>query len=310
MALGRNGIHHGMFSDLPELLDEGDVLVINDSKVLPVRIFGRKQTGGKVEALLVKRKNDTIWESLIAGKKIRKGTPLIFEEKLHGMVVGKNDNGKFEIEFSEDEDVEVIIQSIGVMPTPPYIKEILKEPGLYQTVYAKEDGSIAAPTAGLHFTPRLLETLEDKGVIIAPITLHVSVGTFLPVKTEIVEEHTMEPEYYMIPEDSANLIRKAKGNGDRIIAVGTTTVKTLESACNESGDITKTEGESALFIYPGYEFRSGINALLTNFHLPKSTLIMLVSAFAGGDRIMGAYRTAIEHSYRFYSFGDCMFIER
>lgn len=310
MVLQKNGIEHKTFSDLPKYLDHGDVLVINDSKVLPVRLFGRKKTGGKVEVLLVKKKHDSVWESLIAGKNIKNGTFLVFGERLHGTVCNKIEGGRFEIEFSKDDDVEKTIRTIGVMPTPPYIREVLKEPDLYQTVYAKEKGSIAAPTAGLHFTPGLMEALKVKGVDIVPLTLHVSIGTFLPVKTETVESHTMEPEQFSIPNGSVERITQAKEDGNKIIAVGTTTVKTLESACDDSGDITKTEGESDLFIYPGYEFRSGIHALLTNFHLPKSTLIMLVSAYAGRDRIMEAYRMAIEHSYRFYSFGDCMLIVR
>ncbi len=310
MVLGRNDIEHRAFSDLPEYLQEGDVLVINDSRVIPVRLFGRKKTGGKIEALLVKRKKGTIWECLLSGKNIRSGTTLVFGERIHGVVHSEITGGRFEVEFPREEDVEDIIRSIGVMPTPPYIKEVLKEPGMYQTVYAKEDGSIAAPTAGLHFTPRLLEVLQEKGVEIIPITLHVSIGTFLPVKTTNIEDHTMEPEHFRIGSDSAVKISQAKANGKKIIAVGTTTVKVLESACSESGDISETEGESDLFIYPGYTFRSGINALLTNFHLPRSTLIMLVSAYASRDRIMKAYRAAIEHTYRFYSFGDGMLIMR
>jgi len=310
MVIEKDRIAHRTFTDLPEYLNPGDVLVINDSKVLPVRLFGRKKTGGKVEALLVKKKQDTVWEGLISGKNIRNGTPLVFGERLNGTVCNKIEGGRFEIDFSKDDDVEKIIQTIGVMPTPPYIKEVLEEPDLYQTVYAKENGSIAAPTAGLHFTPDLLDALKEKGVDIVPLTLHVSIGTFLPVKTENVESHTMEPEQFSIPKDSVERLMQAKEDGNKIITVGTTTVKTLESACNESGDIIKTEGESNLFIYPGYEFRSGIHAMVTNFHLPKSTLIMLVSAFAGRDRIMEAYKTAIEHSYRFYSFGDSMLIVR
>lgn len=310
MVLGRDSIQHRTFSDLPEYLQEGDVLVINDSKVIPVRLFGRKKTGGKIEALLVKRMKKEIWECLISGKNIRNGTTLVFGDRLHGVVHSEITGGRFEVEFPLEEDVEDIIKSIGVMPTPPYIKKILKEPDMYQTVYAREDGSIAAPTAGLHFTPRLLEELKGRGVEIIPITLHVSIGTFLPVKTTNIEEHTMEPEYFRIDTESAMKISQAKTEGKRIIAVGTTTVKALESACSESGDIPETEGESDLFIYPGYEFRSGINALLTNFHLPRSTLIMLVSAYAGRDRIMEAYTAAIEHAYRFYSFGDGMLIVR
>ncbi len=310
MILGRDGIHHRIFTALTEYLDRGDVLVVNDSRVVPVRLFGRKETGGKVEALLVKRKKGALWYCLLSGKNIKNGTSLIFGERLHGVVHSKIAGGRFEVEFSQEEDVEEIIRTIGVMPTPPYIKEILKEPGMYQTVYAMEDGSIAAPTAGLHFTPRLLEELIDKGVEIVPITLHVSLGTFLPVKTANIEEHTMEPEHFRISNDTAETIKQARTDGKKIIAVGTTTVKALESACGESGEIPETESESNLFIYPGYEFRSGIDALLTNFHLPKSTLIMLVSAYAGRDRIMEAYRSAIEHSYRFYSFGDGMLIQR
>lgn len=310
MVLGRDGISHRIFSDLPKYLQDGDVLVINDSKVVPVRLLGKKETGGKVEALLVKRKRGAVWESLISGKNIRNGTTLVFGGRLHGVVRSEIEGGRFELEFSQEKDVENIIQSIGVMPTPPYIKDILTEPDMYQTVYARENGSIAAPTAGLHFTSRVLEDLMGRGVEIVPITLHVSIGTFLPVKTLKIEEHTMEPEHFRIDMDSARKIMQAKENGNKIVAVGTTTVKALESACNESGEISEIEGESDLFIYPGYEFKSGIHGLLTNFHLPRSTLIMLVSAYAGRDRIMEAYREAIEHSYSFYSFGDGMLIQR
>jgi S-adenosylmethionine:tRNA ribosyltransferase-isomerase len=310
MILGRNTIQHRVFTDLPEYLEHGDVLVVNDSKVVPVRLFGKKETGGKVEALLVRKKEGRLWDCLISGKNVRRGTSLIFGERLYGTVQNRIAGGRFEVEFSQENDVEKIIQTIGVMPTPPYIKEILKEPDMYQTVYAKEDGSIAAPTAGLHFTQRLLEELNKKGVVIAPITLHVSVSTFLPVKSDKIQEHTMEPEYFRIGAESTRKIKQAKTNGNKLIAVGTTSVKALESACGESGDISETEGESDLFIYPGHEFRSGIDALLTNFHLPRSTLIMLVSAFAGRDRIMESYSEAVEHSYRFYSFGDGMLIQR
>jgi S-adenosylmethionine:tRNA ribosyltransferase-isomerase len=309
MVLQKDRIEHKTFRDFVEYLKEGDILVLNDSRVLHARLLGKKGTGGKVDLLLVERIEGNTWACLISGKNIRTETELIFGEgELKGKVKQKADDGKYEVEFEHVGTFEEIIQKIGIMPTPPYIKKILKDPKIYQTIYAKEDGSIAAPTAGLHFTDPFLDTLRSKGIEIVTVTLHISIGTFLPVKSEDVLEHKMDPECFKIKPTVARKINQSKRNGKRIFAVGTTAVKTLESACNEKGEITKLEGKSDLFIYPGYEFKFGLNGLLTNFHLPKSTLIMLVSAYAGRDTILNAYKIAIDNSYRFYSFGDSMLL--
>ncbi|UCF07700.1 MAG: tRNA preQ1(34) S-adenosylmethionine ribosyltransferase-isomerase QueA [Thermoplasmata archaeon] len=310
MVLHPNNIEHKIFRKLPEHMNEGDILVINDSRVIPARLRGKKETGGKVEVLLVRFKANGAWECLISGKNIKAGTNLFFGEKLKGTVIDRIAGGRFEMRFPSEDDLQKTVRDMGEMPTPPYIKDLLDEPQTYQTVYAKENGSIAAPTAGLHFTKELMNELNGKGVDIVPITLHVSIGTFLPVKSQRIEEHAMEPEHFKISHDSAERITKAKDDGNRVYAVGTTSVKALESAICSNGALVETEGESDLFIFPGYEFKSGIDGLVTNFHLPKSTLIMLVAAFAGRERIMDAYKTAMELSYRFYSFGDCMLIMR
>jgi S-adenosylmethionine:tRNA ribosyltransferase-isomerase len=309
MVLRKDRIEHKTFRDFVDYLKEGDILVLNDSRVLPARLMGKKETGGKVDLLLVEKRKENIWICLISGKNIKVGSKLILGGgSLNGIVRQKLEGGKFEVEFQFKGDLYKKINDIGVMPTPPYIKKILKEPEIYQTIYARKDGSIAAPTAGLHFTDSFLEILRSKGIEILSITLHISIGTFLPVKSEDVLNHKMDPEYFIIEPAVANKINQAKNNGKRIFAVGTTTVKTLESACNEKGEVAKLEGKSDLFIFPGYEFKFGLNGLLTNFHLPKSTLIMLVSAYAGRDNILNAYKDAIENSYRFYSFGDAMLI--
>lgn len=309
MVLQKGKIEHKKFRDFVDYIKEGDILVLNDSRVLSARLLGKKKTGGKVDLLLVEKKEGNTWTCLISGKNIRAGTNLILGGgSLNGVIRQKLDGGKYKVEFQFKGDLNKKINDIGVMPTPPYIKKILKEPGIYQTVYAKEDGSIAAPTAGLHFTDPLLEILRSKGIHIVTITLHISIGTFLPVKSEDIQKHKMDPEYYKIEPSVANKINQAKSNGKRIFAVGTTTVKTLESACNEKGEVAKLEGKSDLFIYPGYEFKFVLDGLLTNFHLPKSTLIMLVSAYAGRDNILNAYKNAIVNLYRFYSFGDAMLI--
>lgn len=291
-------IEHKRFYNLPEYLERGDVVVLNDSKVVPARIMGRKETGGKSEILIIRKINKD-YECLVKGKNIKERIRLVFKN-----VVGtvKKKNGfRFIISFNK----EIHLQNIGEMPTSPYIKEKLLDQKRYNTVYAKRDGSIAAPTAGLHFTKGLIKKLEDKGVNIAYITLHVGVGTFLPVKTEKIEEHKMEEEYFRIDRKNAEIIN----NGERIFAVGTTVVRALESSC-ANGKITPKEGWTDLFIYPGYMFKSKINCLLTNFHLPKSTLFLLVCTLAGKERIFKAYKNAIENSYRFYSFGDAMMIKR
>lgn len=309
MVLHNEQIEHKTFRDLVEYLNKGDVLVLNDSKVLPARLFGKKETGGKVEILLINRGTGDKWECLIKGKNIRKNTRLILGEgSLEGIVGQRIEGGRYEVEFLSEDNIENTIQEIGKMPTPPYIKELLEKPERYQTVYAKEKGSIAAPTAGLHFTGPLLDKLRKKGIGIVSITLHVSIGTFLPVKNHDIKKHRMEPEYFKVGAIAAKKINLAKNNGNKVFAVGTTTVRALESACNDSGEIIETNGESDLFIYPSYDFKMDLDGLFTNFHLPKSTLLMLVSAFAGREKIIRAYETAIEHSYRFYSFGDAMLI--
>jgi S-adenosylmethionine:tRNA ribosyltransferase-isomerase len=309
MVLRNEKIEHKKFWDLVEYLSKGDVIVLNDSKVLPARLFGRKETGGKVEILLINRGVGNKWEGLIKGKNIRKNTRLILGEgSLEGIVGQRIEGGRFEIELLSEENIENIIQEIGKMPTPPYIKEPLEKPERYQTIYAKENGSIAAPTAGLHFTEPILNELKTKGIEMVNITLHVGIGTFLPVKNHDIKKHRFEPEYFQVYAGAARKINHAKKHGNKIFAVGTTTVRALESACNDSGEIIETNGESDLFIYPGYEFKTNLNGLLTNFHLPKSTLLMLVSAYAGRQSVMKAYKVAIENSYRFYSFGDAMLI--
>lgn len=309
MVLRNDQIQHNTFRDLVGLLSEGDVLVLNDSKVLPARLFGRKETGGRVEVLLIKKEKGNIWKCLIKGKNIKENTKLILGEgRLEGNIRQKIEGGRYEVELLSEDNIENIIQKIGKMPTPPYIKELLDKPERYQTVYAKENGSIAAPTAGLHFTEHILIELKKKGIEIVNITLHVSIGTFLPVKNPDITKHRMEQEYFKVDQQAAIKVNKARNNGNKIFAVGTTTVKALESACNDSGEIIEMEGMSDLFIYPGHEFKFEFDGLLTNFHLPKSTLLMMVSAFAGRDKILNAYRVAIENSYKFYSFGDAMLI--
>lgn len=309
MVLRNKHIQHTTFRDLAGFLRKGDVLVLNDSKVLPARLIGRKETGGKVEVLLITRKKGNAWECLIKGKNIRENTKLILGDGwLEGIVRQKIDGGRYEVEFPSENNIENIIQEIGKMPTPPYIKKLLKKPERYQTVYAKENGSIAAPTAGLHFTEHFLNEIKKKGTEILNITLHVSLGTFLPVKNPDITKHRTEKEYFKVDAKAARKVNMAKNNRNKIFAVGTTTVKALESACNYSGEIFETEGMSDLFIYPGHEFKFDFDGLLTNFHLPKSTLLMLVSAYAGKDTILNAYRVAIENSYKFYSFGDAMLI--
>ncbi len=309
MVLCGNKTLHRSFRNLEDFLDGGDILILNDSRVLPARVFGKKETGGKVEALLITREDKKTWECLVKGKNIKEKTRLAFgDNELIGIVKERIAGGRYNIEFESENDLTETLQRIGTMPTPPYIKEHLLDQDRYQTVYARENGSIAAPTAGLHFTKDLLAKLRNKGVVIVNLTLHVSVGTFLPVKKKYIKEHKMEPEFFKIDTETARILNSVKEGGKKIIAVGTTTLKTLESACDATGRIVNMEGESDLFIYPGYEFKFDLDGLLTNFHLPKSTLLMLVSAFAGRERILNAYKVAIERSYRFYSFGDAMLL--
>lgn len=312
MVLNRatGGIEHRHFSDVIEYLNPGDCLVINDTKVIPARLIGVKEdTGASIEVLLLKRHDDKVWETLVKpGKKARVGARISFGEgKLVGEVIDIVEEGNRLIRFEYEGIFEEVLDELGQMPLPPYITHRLKDKNRYQTVYAKYDGSAAAPTAGLHFTPELLQTIREKGVHIAEVTLHVGLGTFRPVKVENVSEHHMHSEFYMIDEKAADTINAAKRAGGRIICVGTTSCRTLESAAKEDGTIEPTSGWTEIFIYPGYRFKI-LDALITNFHLPESTLLMLVSALAGREHVLAAYQEAIENKYRFFSFGDAMFI--
>lgn len=303
--LGRDKKKHLRFQDITDFFQEGDVLVKNRSKVIPARVEGEKDTGGKIEVLFNRPLEDG-WECLIKGSNIKEGREIALNGKEYNIVKSKR-GGRFIIECGDEEAYELMEKS-GDMPTPPYIKEELGSPDEYQTVYAEKEGSVAAPTAGFHFTEELLEKIEEKGVEIHDITLHVGPGTFLPVKEEEIEEHVMDEEYYEVSENTAEAITKANREGRRVILVGTTTVRAIETA-SQDGVVEAQKGWTDLFIYPGYEFQSGIDMMLTNFHLPESTLIMLASAFAGRERILEAYREAVEKDYRFYSFGDSMLIE-
>ena len=304
---------HRIFKDIIEYLNPGDCLVINDTKVIPARLIGEKEgTGAAIEVLLLKRKEDmaNTWEVLVKpGKKARPGTRISFGDgKLVGEIIDIVEEGDRLIQFSFDGIFEEILDELGQMPLPPYITHKLEDKNRYQTVYAKHEGSAAAPTAGLHFTNELLAEIEAKGVKIARVTLHVGLGTFRPVKVENILDHHMHSEYYEISEEAADTINSVKQSGGRIIAVGTTSTRTLESVADTHGCIKPCRGWTDIFIYPGYEFKA-IDCLITNFHLPESTLIMLVSALAGKDNVMAAYREAVENSYRFFSFGDAMFIK-
>ena len=306
MVLGKT-TEHRFFSDVIDYLHPGDTLVLNDSRVIPAKLTGKKSTGGHVEVLVV-RKTDGGYECLIRGKNILEGVRLDFGP-LQGTIIEKRKNdssARYVVEFNCNGNLTDILDKIGDAPLPPYIKKKLEDRERYQTVYSKEKGSIAAPTAGLHFTELLLDRIREKGVNVVYVTLHVSPGTFTPVKAADIEDHVMEPEYYSIKKESARIINGTKG---KLIAAGTTTVKALESSCI-NGKITASEGFSKLFIYPPYQFCTGVDAIITNFHLPGSTLLMLASAYAGKERLMAAYNEAIENSYRFYSFGDAMLIFR
>lgn len=304
-------IRHEIFKDIVHYLNPGDCLVVNDTKVIPARLFGNKVgTDAKIEVLLLKRKENNIWETLVKpGKKAKPGTKISFGEGLlMGEVIDVVEEGNRLIQFSYEGVFEEILDQLGQMPLPPYITHELKDKNRYQTVYAKNDGSAAAPTAGLHFTPELLEEIQKKGIQIAHVTLHVGLGTFRPVKVEDVTEHHMHSEFYVVEEDQAHIINETKKNGGKVISVGTTSCRTLESATDENGVLKAGSGWTEIFIYPGYQFKM-IDHLITNFHLPESTLLMLVSALAGKENIMNAYETAVKERYRFFSFGDAMFIE-
>ena len=304
-------VEHRHFTDILEYLHPGDCLVINNTKVIPARLFGVKEdTQAKIEVLLLKRKGNDIWETLVKpGKKAKPGTKLVFGDGLlTAEVVDVVEEGNRLIQFHYDGIFEEILDQLGQMPLPPYITHQLKDKNRYQTVYAKYDGSAAAPTAGLHFTKELLQKVKDMGVDIAEVTLHVGLGTFRPVKAENVLDHHMHSEFYMVSQEAADKINRAKESGHRVIAVGTTSTRTLEAAADENGRLHETSGWTEIFIYPGYQFKV-IDALITNFHLPQSTLVMLVSALAGREHVLHAYEIAVKERYRFFSFGDAMLIQ-
>lgn len=313
MVLDKNtgDIEETTFKNIVQYLKKGDCLVLNNTRVMPARLIGEKLgSGGKIEFLLLKRIEGDRWETLVKpGKKAKIGAEFIFGDgKLKAKVVDILDEGNRLIEFYYEGIFEEVLDELGQMPLPPYITEKLEDKERYQTVYSKTPGSAAAPTAGLHFTKELLETIESKGVEIAYLTLHVGLGTFRPVKVDTIEEHKMHSEFYMLDEENCNKINKVKSNGGRVIAVGTTSCRTLESIAGDDGFLAPKSGWTDIFIYPGYKFTI-VDSLITNFHLPESTLIMLVSALAGKDNIMKAYHKAIEERFRFFSFGDAMFIK-
>ena len=312
MVLDKNTgeVEHRVFRDILDYLRPGDCLVINNTKVIPARLYGVKEgTQAKIEVLLLKRKENDVWETLVKpGKKCKPGTRIIFGDGLlMGEIIDIVEEGNRLIQFRYEGIFEEILDQLGQMPLPPYITHQLSAKNRYQTVYAKYDGSAAAPTAGLHFTPELLEQVRDMGVTIAEVTLHVGLGTFRPVKETDVLKHHMHSEFYRIEQSEADKINRAKREGHRVIAVGTTSTRTLEAASDDQGFLRETSGWTEIFIYPGYRFKV-IDALITNFHLPESTLVMLVSALAGREHVLAAYETAVMERYRFFSFGDAMFI--
>ena len=312
MVLDKNTgeITHRIFRDITEYLHPGDCLVINDTKVIPARLIGAKEdTGAKIEILLLKRKENDIWETLVKpGKKCRPGAKVVFGNgELRAEILEVLEDGNRLVQFSYEGIFEEVLDRLGQMPLPPYITHKLQDKNRYQTVYAKYEGSAAAPTAGLHFTKELLKEIEDSGVRIARVTLHVGLGTFRPVKVENVLEHHMHSEYYHVSKEAADIINDTRRNGGRVISVGTTSTRTLESVAQDDGTIVPGSGNTEIFIYPGYKFKA-IDCLITNFHLPESTLLMLVSALAGKDHILAAYEEAVKERYRFFSVGDAMFI--
>lgn len=304
-------VEHHVFREIIDYLQEGDCLVINDTKVIPARLIGSKiGTDAKIEVLLLKRKENDVWETLVKpGKKAKVGTRISFGDGLLvGEVVDIVEEGNRLIHFEYEGIFEEILDQLGQMPLPPYITHQLEDKNRYQTVYAKHSGSAAAPTAGLHFTPELLKEIEEKGVQIARVTLHVGLGTFRPVKVDNILDHHMHSEFYQIEEEAAEKINRAKESGHRVICVGTTSCRTIESAADKNGKLHATNGWTEIFIYPGYEFKV-LDCLITNFHLPESTLVMLVSALAGREQVLSAYEEAVKEKYRFFSFGDAMFIK-
>jgi len=314
MCIDRNSgvLQHRIFRDIPGLLHAGDVLVINDTRVFPARLLGQKTTGAHIEALLLKHIGDYEWEALVRpGRKFRKGAQASFADgKLHIRVIGEGSEGQRRLSLSADgAELLAILDQAGHVPLPPYIDRP-DEPSdrqNYQTVYAQQSGSVAAPTAGLHFTAALLDAIRESGVSVVPVTLHVGLDTFRPLATEHIRDHRMHSEFYTIPEASAEAINQARRNGGRIIAVGTTSVRTLETAADAMGRVRATSGWSTLFIYPGYHFRC-VDGIITNFHLPKSSLLLMISAFWSRTRLIAAYEEAMRQGYRFYSYGDAMFL--
>ena len=312
MSRSSGEISHKKFYDILDYLNPGDVLVLNDTRVIPARLFGnRPGKDEKIEVLLVQRGDDDVWETLVKpGKKMKLGSEISFGDGLlKGEVVDISDEGNRFVKFYYDGIFEEILDKLGNMPLPPYITEKLEDKERYQTVYAKHEGSAAAPTAGLHFTKELLKKIEQKGVVVKFVTLHVGLGTFRPVKVDDVEKHNMHSEMYIMPKDTADAINEAKRKDKNIIAVGTTCIRTLESVAKKHGDIREDSGWTDIFIYPGFQFKV-VDSLITNFHLPKSTLLMLVSAFSTKENILRAYDIAVKERYRFFSFGDAMFIKR
>ncbi len=312
MILDRNSqtIEHHIFKEIIDYLEPGDCLVRNNTRVMPARIYGKKETGAKIEFLLLKNIEGDIWETIVRpGNKLHIGTKVIFGDKLlEAEILDIMPGGTRKVKFKYEGIFNEILDKIGLMPLPPYIHEQLKDNERYQTVYAKYNGSSAAPTAGLHFTPELIKKIEEKGVKIANVTLHVGIGTFRPVKEENVENHEMHSEHYYIKKEDAEKINESKKAGKKIISVGTTSCRVLETVADENGLVTEAEGDTQIFIYPGYKFKC-LDGLITNFHLPQSTLLMLVSALAGKEYILKAYDEAVKEKYRFFSFGDAMFIK-
>lgn len=302
-------VEHKIFRDVIDFLNPGDALVVNDTRVIPARLYGKKQsTGREVEFLLLNQLSKDTWEVIMRpGKKLRIGDRVEFAEDLQAEILEKKEDGVTSVKFYFEGLFEPLLERYGNMPLPPYITQRLEDRQRYQTVYAKENGSAAAPTAGLHFTPELMEKIRQKGIDIIPVLLHVGLGTFRPVKVDNVENHKMHSEYYSISADSARRINETRRRGGRIIAVGTTSVRTLESVAGEDGSIKEQSGNTEIFIYPGYRFKC-VDALITNFHLPESTLLMLISAFMGKEQALDLYRLAVQERYRFFSFGDAMLI--
>lgn len=310
MDWGTGEVSHGTFRDILKYLKKGDALILNDTKVIPARLLGEREgTGGAVEILLLKRKGADVWECLVRpGKKLRPGARAVFGDgSLRAQILEVAEGGNRLVRFEFEGIFEEVLDRLGEMPLPPYITHKLRDRDRYQTVYAKYEGSAAAPTAGLHFTPALLEEVRAMGVKTGFVTLHVGLGTFRPVKVDDVEKHTMHTEWYNVPEETADLINRTHREGGRVICVGTTSCRTIESAADENGTVRPGSDDTSIFIYPGYRFRA-MDGLITNFHLPESTLIMLVSAFAGREQVLAAYREAVEKRYRFFSFGDAMMI--